>query len=112
MDRLLSSREVSGHRIHLNRSDPRHLAGSRPRTAGPGSSGEGDFSRLMMDGLQGVNQLQQESLELSRRMITDPDSVDPHDVTIALAQANMALNISKTVVDRVIRSYKDIIGAR
>ncbi len=110
MDRLLSNKEASGHRIVLNRADPRHLPGSRSR--GVGTTREGDFGRYMMDGLEGVNKLQQESLELSRKMVTDPDSVDVHDLTISLAQANMALNITKGVVDRVIRAYKDIIGSR
>jgi flagellar hook-basal body complex protein FliE len=45
-------------------------------------------------------------------MITDPDSVDVHDVTISLAEANMALNITKAVLDRVVRAYRDITSAR
>jgi len=65
-----------------------------------------------MDELNTVNNLQLKSDELSRRLVTDPDSVDVHDVTIALAEANMALNITKSVVDRVIRAYRDIITAR
>ena len=49
MDRLLSNKEASGHRIVLNRADPRHLPGSRPR--GVGTTREGDFGRYMMDAL-------------------------------------------------------------
>jgi flagellar hook-basal body complex protein FliE len=67
---------------------------------------------MVMDELNTVNNLQLKSDELSRRLVTDPDSVDVHDVTIALAEANMALNITKSVVDRVIRAYRDIITAR
>jgi flagellar hook-basal body complex protein FliE len=67
---------------------------------------------MVMDELNTVNNLQLKSDELSRRLVTDPDSVDVHDVTIALAEANMALNITKAVVDRVIRAYRDIITAR
>lgn len=67
---------------------------------------------MVMDELNTVNNLQLKSDELSRRLVTDPDSVDVHDVTVALAEANMALNITKAVVDRVIRAYRDIITAR
>lgn len=112
MDGFLSNKQVTGHRISLERSDPRHIEGSRSRRAGAGVPGDGSFGRVMMDGLEKVNNLQQESLQLSRQMITDPESVDAHDVTIALAEANMALNITKAVVDRVIRAYKDITGGR
>ncbi len=67
---------------------------------------------MVLDELNTVNNLQLKSDELSRRLVTDPDSVDVHDVTIALAEANMSLNITKAVVDRVIRAYRDIITAR
>jgi flagellar hook-basal body complex protein FliE len=45
-------------------------------------------------------------------MLVDPDSVDAHDVTIAMAKANMSLNITRTVLDRVVRGWKDIINTR
>jgi len=45
-------------------------------------------------------------------MLIDPDSVDAHDVTIAMAKANMSLNITRTVLDRVVRAWKDIINTR
>ena len=35
-------------------------------------------------------------------MLVDPDSVDAHDVTIAMAKANLSLNITRTVLDRVV----------
>ena len=45
-------------------------------------------------------------------MITDPDSVDVHDVTIALAEANLALSMTKAVVDRALAAYREIINVR
>ena len=110
MDGLLSNKQVSGNVVTLRRTDPRHITGSRG--PGPGEKTPESFGKVLMKGLVKVNDMQQESLDLSRKMITDPDSVDVHDVTISLAQANMSLNITKTVVDRVIRAYRDITGAR
>jgi flagellar hook-basal body complex protein FliE len=71
-----------------------------------------DFRGRLFEKLNQVNAIQQESMELSRRMVTDPDSVDPQDVMISLAEANMSLNITKAVIDRVIRAYRDITGTR
>ena len=42
--------------------------------------------------------------------MTNPDAVDPHDVTIAMAKANMSLNITRTVLDRVVRAWRDLIN--
>jgi flagellar hook-basal body complex protein FliE len=110
MDGLLSNKQVSGHKILLNRTDPRHIAGSGARKSGADPSEEGTSGGHDERAFP-VNDLQQESLKLSQQMITDPDSGDAHDVTITLAEANMALNITKTVVDRVIRAYREIISA-
>ena len=38
-------------------------------------------------------------------MMIDPDSVDVHDVTIAMAEANLSLKLAQSVIDRVIRSW-------
>jgi flagellar hook-basal body complex protein FliE len=51
-------------------------------------------------------------MELSQKAITDPDSVDPQDVMLSLAQANMSLNMTKGVLDRVVRAYRELTGAR
>jgi flagellar hook-basal body complex protein FliE len=45
-------------------------------------------------------------------MITDPDSVNVHDVTVALAEANLALSMTKAVVDRALAAYREIINVR
>ena len=110
MDVQLSNNQVRGDRITLTRSDPRHLSGIGEAKAEGAKTG--DFKKVLFNELNKVNESQQKSLELSQRMITDPDSVDPHDVTISLAEANMSLNIAKGVIDRVIRAYRDITSAR
>ena len=51
-------------------------------------------------------------MQKSQAMVTDPDSVDVHEVTIALAEANLALSITKAVADRALRAYQEIINVR
>jgi len=113
---LLSSGQVSGHRIELLATDPRHIrsfdkAGASARQASATDAEEG-FGRLFMQSLSRVNDLQVRAQDLSRALITDPDSVDVHDVTVALAEANLALSMTKAVVDRAIRAYREIVNIR
>ncbi len=108
---FLSSSEVMGDTIRLARTDSRHLSGRTERAAGP-AEGSRNFGEVLGDALNNVNGLQQESSDLFRTMITDPDSVDAHDVTIAMSKANMALSITKSVVDRALRAYSEIINVR
>jgi flagellar hook-basal body complex protein FliE len=106
-----SDSEVFGSRITLKRTSPRHLAAEGEKLFEENSGG-GDFSSALMKGLGSVNALQQESLELSQRAITDPDSVDAHDVMTSLAKAEMGLNITKGIIDRALRAYRELTGAR
>ena len=52
------------------------------------------------------------SERMSEQFILDPQSIDHHDVTIAVAEANMAVTMTKAVTDGVIRAYKEIINLR
>ena len=106
---FLSIQEVGGDQISLKRTDPRHFYGS---SGGQIQGKDGRFGKMLINSLNEVNALQQEHTELSVRAITDPDSVDPHDVTIAAAKATTSLSLAKTVIDRVIRAYNDIVNVR
>lgn len=105
----LAPGQVSGNTINLWRTNPRHVAGFGEQQQAGGDTG---FGQLLFDGLNQVNSLQQEHSKLAVQAITDPKSINAHDLTIAEAKANLALNITKNVVDRVIRAYQDIINVR
>lgn len=106
---MYSPDQVSGDILSMRRTDPRHLDLSGKATQG---STQGGFGQMLLDGIGQVNQLQKDHQQLTIQAITDPNSVDAHDITIAEAKANMALSITKNVVDRVLRAYQDIINLR
>lgn len=102
----LSINQVSGDIFKLKVTDPRHVGGPADEGATK------DFSSMLMDSMNEVNDAQIKYEQLSVQAITDPDSVNPHDITIAGAEANLSLNIAKNVIDRVIRAYRDITSLR
>src|SRR3989304_254264 len=124
---LLSAAQAYGHRIALKTSDPRHIAAGKlatpgnglletrraPQIAGsPAEAAEGSFGGMFLQALGQVNQQQLRAQDLSQALITDPESVDIHDVTIALAEANLSLSLAKAVIDRAIRAYREIVNIR
>jgi flagellar hook-basal body complex protein FliE len=116
---LLSTNAAFGHVVELKRTDPRHLASSQGAAGALGATGaagpagpEDGFGKLLFEALGTVNNLQHTSLQAAEALITDPDSVDVHDVTIAMAEANLALSMTKAVLDRAIRAYREIISIR
>jgi flagellar hook-basal body complex protein FliE len=108
---LLSSLSAQGGQIEQLRTDPRHfdVNGKMGPIAGAGKE---TFQDALMSAMEGVNADQIKASDLYTRMITNPDSVDAHDVTLAGAQAQMSLNLAKNVVERGLQAYRDIINMR
>jgi len=115
---LIDPAQAMGNVVRLARTDPRHLAGigeALSATASPSAAGGGieqKFGDLLLGALGDVNQSQLKAMDLSQRMITDPASVNVEDVTIALADANLALSMTKAIVDRALAAYREIINVR
>ncbi len=108
---FIPASEATGHLISLLKTDPRHLSGSQADqkvTPKPVES----FGQLFNNALGAVNNLQIDSMALSQQMITDPDSVDVHDITIAMAEANLSLSMTKAIVDQAVKAYREIISLR
>jgi flagellar hook-basal body complex protein FliE len=108
---FLSSDQVHGHLVNLLRTNEKHMFGSDEFIM-PEENTEESFGKLFANALDNVNNEQLQSMELSQLMITDPDSVDVHDVTIAMAEANLSLSMTKSIVDGVIKAYNNIISTR
>jgi flagellar hook-basal body complex protein FliE len=73
---------------------------------------DGTFSEAMLNALDKVSASEQLVTGLEQAAIIDPESVDAHDITIAQAEASMALNIARNVLSRIVQGWKDIINTR
>jgi flagellar hook-basal body complex protein FliE len=111
--------KATGDLIGLRVTDPRHftdggaLAGAGAAgTAGGGTGPESAFGSLLANALGSVHDSQLKGMELTQKMITDPESVSVNDLTVALAEANLALSMTKAVVDRALSAYREIINVR
>jgi flagellar hook-basal body complex protein FliE len=117
---LIDPTQAVGDIVPLARTNPLHLAGTAafggPETAdqsAPVTGGtETAFGKLLMGALGNVNDSQLNAANLSQKMITDPSSVNVEQVTIALADANLALSMTKAIVDRALAAYREIINVR
>ena len=64
--------------------------------------------RSLWSAATGMNAQQVNVSKLQEQIITDPDSVDIHDVTTAMAKAKMSLNLAQTVIDRLITGWNEL----
>jgi flagellar hook-basal body complex protein FliE len=72
----------------------------------------GSFDNAMLKALDGVSAKDNYASSLAQQAIIDPESVDIHDITIAQAQATMSLDIARTVLNRLVQGWKEIINTR
>jgi flagellar hook-basal body complex protein FliE len=107
---FLSAESVHGNVVNLLRNHEKHIDPKAP--AGQSAGPEKAFGDVLLNAFNVINNQQHSAQELAQQMITDPDSVNVHDVTIAVAEANMALSLTKSIVDGALRAYKEIIQTR
>jgi len=72
----------------------------------------GTFAESMLGALDKVSAYQQLASNMIQDAITDPDLYDAHDITIAQSQAAMALNITRSVLSRIVQGWRDLINTR
>jgi flagellar hook-basal body complex protein FliE len=118
--------EAGGGHIPMTLTDPRHMTFDPESYSRTGHSvndlakitgadsvtRSGAFEKAMLQALDQVSGYQQFASSLEQQAITDPESVDVHDVTTAQAKAALSLNIARTVLNRVVQGWRDLINTR
>lgn len=102
---------------HTGRTELSEIAGA-PQNSIPSSAENSiektrrSFQDYLIEAMSSMNQQQLDVSGLSEKLVTDPDSVDVHDVTIAMSKARMSLNLAQTVIDRLVTGWNEISTTR
>lgn len=70
------------------------------------------FESYILDAVNAVNEKQLDVNRVEQKLITDPESVDIHDVTTAMAKAQMSLSLAQTVIDRLLTGWSELQTTR
>lgn len=70
------------------------------------------FQDYLMEAVNTVNSQQLDVTNIQEKLVTSPDEVDVHDVTIAMSKARMSLNLAQTVIDRLVSGWNEITTTR
>lgn len=70
------------------------------------------FEDYLVDAVKSMNQQQLDVSAVQEKLITSPDEVDIHDVTIAMSKARLSLNLAQTVIDRLVQGWTEISTTR
>jgi flagellar hook-basal body complex protein FliE len=72
----------------------------------------GTFQEAMLQALDQVSGYQQFASSLEQQAITDPGSIDAHDISTAQAKARLSLDITRNVLNRIVQGWRDLINTR
>ena len=101
--------------LHLQRSNEQHFGTARingNENQFVAKKSENSFQSFLLDAMNTVNTQQTDVTKIQEKLITDPDSVDIHDVTIAMSKARMSLNLAQNVIDRLVSGWNEITTTR
>lgn len=116
--------DISIGTLQLNRSNPGHVGtgnlvdvsktmyrdqfGNVTNNIPEGVKTKGTFESYLLDAMSSVSDQQINVATLTEKFITDPDSVEAHELTNAMAQAKMSMNLAQTVIDRLVSGWNDL----
>jgi len=67
------------------------------------------FKNVIMDTLQGVNETLSAPDDLMQQAMTGTSGVDIHDVMVANAKADLAINVATQVTTKIIQAYDRLL---
>ena len=107
---LLSPSVVKGDIIQLKTSLERHWNGISDKPVPESTSL--NFAEVLNAALVKVNDQQVDSENLMQKLVSDPKSVNIHDVLVTAEKARMSLNLTKSITDLAVRTYRELINLR
>ena len=101
--------------IQMTRTNPAHVGSAKLSVLGQENSNQiqnekqmDSFESYLVNAVSSMNSQQLDVSRVQERLITDPDSVDIHDVTTAMAKAQMSLSLAQTVIDRLVTGWNEL----
>ena len=125
-DAYVAAAAAKDYSTTMNRTHPKHMlppdspySGSgnnililRDTVGANGITRAGSFEDAMLQALDKVSGTQLNASDLQKEAIINPGSVDIHDITIAQAEASMALGVTRNILSRLVQGWRDLINTR
>ncbi len=108
--------QVSGFQVPLKTTHTRHLNRTNNNSGMIGSSNnkvEGDsFATLLRNAFYDVNSIELRKDNMMQQFIINPDSINVHDLTNAMAKSELSLGFVRAVSNKIVSAYRDISNLR
>jgi len=110
---IFKSWDVIGDAVIQRATHPRHFGIiDKPVVSDGRKNFIGEFGDILNKQISKVNEIQLTSDELTQKLAVTPNEVNIHDVMIAAEKAQLALNFTRTIRDKLITAYQTLINLR
>ena len=107
----ISRIDASGGNVGLLTTDKLHF-NEKGRISSEKSPSSGSFEQVLFNAVDQANELQSNSDSLEEKMVTNPESVNVDEVIIASEKARLSVSFFKSITEKAIRAYNDIMMIR
>ncbi len=107
---VLSREQVTGNQVDLRTTRPAHINGNAQQTLS--NEPVQAFADVLFNAVEQVNNQELDASQLEQKLAVSPDEVDIHEVMIASEKARLSVSLLKSVVDKAIKAYNDIMMIR
>ena len=103
--------------LQMTRTNPAHVGTAKLTSLIPGQGNSnpvqndktmGSIESYLVNAVAEMNSQQLNVGKVSEQLMTDPDSVDIHDITTSMAKAQMSLSLAQTVIDRLVTGWNEL----
>jgi len=112
--------------LPLTQTHPEHIGGGTSSFQNKGSEivelgrkiGAGGvirpglFENMLVSALDNVSALHQNASNLAEQALINPDSVNVEDITFAQQEAQLSLDLTRNVLNRIVQGWRDLINTR
>jgi len=106
-----STSQVSGNNVELLTTNKSHFNAGGEKSIKTGDPVD-EFSKVLFNAVEQVNKTQLDADDLEQKMIVSPDQVNIHEVMITSEKARLSISFFKSITEKAIKAYNDIMMIR
>ncbi len=99
------------NKLALQKTHPAHFSSATDSGKELSENDSSSFKNILLKGIDKASELEHYAVDIAQQSQLDP-SIDEHDVSIAAAKASMAVQLTRSIVDRALEAYRSIIALR
>lgn len=108
---VISREQVTGNNPGLKTTSDLHF--NENGLIKPGAEAKAaPFSQVLFDAVNQTGSLENDYDDLENQMVLNPEKVDVHEVMIASEKARMSLSFLKSITEKAMKAYNDIMTLR